>query len=79
MAKKSNWRLKGYFDQFLDIGYYEITNGKISIFTRDDDEEALLHIVDALNNSNCNFYHDDWFEFENKMRKKNLSKSITKI
>lgn len=40
-------------------GYYEISNGDFSIFTNDGEEEAVLEVVNALNNSGCKFYLDD--------------------
>jgi hypothetical protein len=72
------WELKGHSHQIADTGdydgYYEITNGKISLLTKDDDDEALQPIVDALNDSGCEFYQDDWLEFENKMLKEEISR-----
>ena len=72
------WKLKGHSHQIADTGdydgYYEITNGKISLLTKDDDDEALQPIIDALNDSCCKFYQDDWFEFENKMLKEEISR-----
>lgn len=71
--KDNDWRLVGHSSQVADTGdydgYYEITNGKISLLTKDDDKEALQPVVDAFNNSGCRFYQDDWFEFENKVLK----------
>lgn len=72
------WELKGHSHQIADTGdydgHYEITNGKISLLTKDDDDEALMPIIDALNNSGCKFYQDDWFEFENSMLKEEIKK-----
>jgi len=72
------WKLKGHSHQIADTGdydgYYEITNGKISLLTKDDDDESLQPIVDALNDSGCKFYQDDWFEFENNMLKEEISR-----
>ena len=72
------WELKGHSHQIADTGdydgYYEITNGKISLLTKDDDDESLQPIVDALNDSGCKFYQDDWFEFENNMLKEEISR-----
>jgi hypothetical protein len=69
----AKWKLVGHSYQIADTGdydgHYEITNGKISLLTNEDDEELLQPIVDELNNSDCKFYQDDWFEFENKMLK----------
>lgn len=48
-------------------GGYEISNGKVSIFTNDDDDEALGKIVKALNESKCKFYLDDSDAFEAKI------------
>ena len=77
VSTSTDWKLKGHSHQIADTGdydgYYEITNGKISLLTKDDDDEALQPIVDALNDSGCKFYQDDWFEFENKMLKEEIS------
>lgn len=73
IESNSDWKLIGHSHQIADTGdydgHYEITNGKISLLTQDDDDESLQPIVDALNDSGCKFYQDDWFEFENKMLK----------
>ena len=67
-SEKQTWELKGHSYQLADTGdydgYYEITDGKISLLTKDDDDEALQPIVDALNNSGCKFYIDDWYEIQ---------------
>jgi hypothetical protein len=43
------WELKGHSHQIADTGdydgYYEITNGKISLLTKDDDDEANLFLI----------------------------------
>ena len=74
----TGWVLKGHSHQIADTGdydgYYEITNGKISLLTKDDDDEALQPIVDALNDSGCKFYQDDWFKFENNILKEEISR-----
>lgn len=61
--KDPEWKLIGHSYQIADTGdydgYYELTNGKVSILTQYDDEEALRPIIDALNNSGCKFYVDD--------------------
>jgi hypothetical protein len=55
-----DWKLVGESYQIADTGdydgHYEITNGKITICTNHDDEEALQPIVDALNRAGCSFY-----------------------
>ena len=70
--------LKGHSHQIADTGdydgYYEITNGKISLLTKDDDDEVLQPIVEALNASGCKFYQDDWLEFENQILKKEIKR-----
>lgn len=72
-----DWKLIGHSYQIADTGdcdgHYEITNGKISLLTRDDDDEALQPIVNAINSSGCKFYQDDWFEFENDILKREIS------
>ena len=62
-----------YYYDYEDVND-EITNGKISLLTKDDDDEALQPIVDALNDSGCKFYQDDWFEFENKILKEEITR-----
>lgn len=78
VSTSTGWKLKGHSHQIADTGdydgCYEITNGKISLLTKDDDDEALQPIVDALNDSGCKFYQDDWFEFENKRLKEEISR-----
>ena len=63
-----SYKLIGHSHQIADTGdydgCYEITNGKLSLFTKDDDEEALEPIVKALNESECDFYIGDSAEFE---------------
>lgn len=58
-----DFKLIGHSHQIADTGdydgCYEITNGKVSIFTTDDDDEALEPIVKALNDSGAKFYLDD--------------------
>lgn len=77
MSNNSTWKLIGHSHQIADTGdydgRYEITNGKISIFTQDDDDEALDTVVSALNDSGCRFYLDDWAEFENRLLKDEIS------
>lgn len=84
--KKGDWELTGHSYQIADTGdydgNYEITNGKISLLTKDDDEEALQPIVNALNNSGAKFYMDDAAEFEAKMYKElyeGLQKQIEEL
>lgn len=68
------WKLIGHSHQIADTGdydgYYEITNGKVSILTNSDNDEALLPIVKALNDSGCKFYLDDAKEVELYLLKK---------
>jgi len=74
--ENSEWKLIGHSHQIADTGdydgYYEITNGDISIMTKDDDEEELQAVVDALNKTGCSFYQDDWLKFENEMLKEEI-------
>lgn len=76
--KNSEWELIGHSYQIADIGYYdghyEITNGKICILTKDDDDESLQPVVDALNDSGCKFYQDDFIDFENRMLKEEIKR-----
>jgi hypothetical protein len=72
------YEVKAYSHQISDTGDYdghwEITNGKVTLFTKDDpDDEVLQKVADALNESGCEFYLDDsdaflrhHFEKENK-------------
>lgn len=61
---ETKFELKGHPYQIADTGdydgHYEITNGIISICTKHDEEEQLLHIVEALNASGADFYMDDY-------------------
>ena len=73
METNIEWKLVPHSYQIADTGdydgHYEITNGKFSIFTHDDDEDSLTPIVNALNNSGCKFYLDDPLESELQMAK----------
>lgn len=73
-----SWKLIGHSYQIFDTGdydgYYEITDGKISLLTKDEDDEVLKSVVDVLNDLGCKFYQDDWFEFENKMLKEEINR-----
>lgn len=70
------WKLVAHNQQIADTGdydgCYEITDGRISIFSKDDDDEALQEVVEALNGSDCSFYQDDWIEMENRMLKDDI-------
>jgi hypothetical protein len=66
--KDKPFELKSHSSQIADTGdydgYYEITNGKVSIMTRDDQEDnELQEVADALNKTRCSFYLDDSHEF----------------
>lgn len=67
------FKLIGHSYQIADTGDYdgcfEITNGKFSIFTKDDEEEDLEPVVKALNDCGCDFYLDDSCQFENSLLK----------
>lgn len=69
----NEWQLIGHSYQIADTGdydgCYEITDGSVSIYSKDDDDEALQPIVDALNESGCKFYLDDSDAFENHLLK----------
>jgi hypothetical protein len=77
---KGDWKLIGHSYAIADTGdydgCYEITDGKISILTKDDDDEALQPIVNALNDSGCKFYQDDAVEFENELLKQELKAAM---
>jgi len=68
MEKTNEWKIIGHNYQIADTGdydgCYELTNGKISFYTKDGDENEIQPIIDALNNSGCDFYLDDSSEFE---------------
>lgn len=68
VTSSADWKLIAHSHQIADTGdydgCYEITNGKVSIFTKDDDDEVLEPVVKALNESGCKFYLDDSAEFE---------------
>lgn len=82
---KLKWELKGLTQQIADTGdystTYEITNGKISIFADDSDDESLESIVDVLNKSNSKFWLDDSKEIElyfEKEKNKDLREELAK-
>lgn len=67
MEKSKDWKIVAHSHQIADTGdyggCYELTNGKISIYTQDDGDE-LQSIIDVLNESEYDFYLDDSAEFE---------------
>jgi len=83
--EEKKFTLKGHSYQIADTGDYdghwEITNGKVSLFTKDDpeDEAALKSVADSLNNSGCKFYLDDSAEIENKILQSHLSEKESEI
>ncbi len=70
------WELKGHSYQIADTGDYdghwEITDGKIQLFTKDDDDESLGEIVKVLNHYDIDFYVSDEVEFENHLLKQEI-------
>ena len=64
----SEWKLIAHSHQIADTGdydgCYELTNGRVSLYTKDDDDEALEEVIKALNDSGCKFFLDDSAEFE---------------
>lgn len=79
--RAKEWELKCHSYQIADTGdydgYWEITNGKISIFSKDDEEDQLLEVVNSLNESGCKFYLDtndiDFLKAENEWLKNDLA------
>lgn len=69
MSEKEKWELIGHSFQIGDTGdydgHYELTNGKVSIISEDDEEDKLQEIVDALNESGCKFRSD--YKLENEV------------
>lgn len=68
MKKTNEWKIVIHNSQIADTGdydgCYELTNGKVSIYTQDAEDDNLQSIVDTLNNSSCDFYLDESAEFE---------------
>lgn len=71
---ENKWELKMNGFQIADTGdyggNYEITNGDISIFTEDDEEdtkESLKDVVTYLNKCGCKFYINDSLKYENHL------------
>lgn len=48
--------------------------GKSQSGTKDDDEEALQPIINALNDLGCSFYQDNIFDFESKILKEEIKR-----
>jgi hypothetical protein len=75
---KKEWKLIGHPVEIDGdyFGHYEITNGDISILTKDDNREALLKVVEALNGSGCEFYQnqDIWLKHENRQLKEEVER-----
>jgi hypothetical protein len=57
---KQEFKVIPHFHQIADTGdydgCYEITNGIISIFTKDDSDDGLDEIAKAFNESQCEFF-----------------------
>lgn len=72
------FELIAHFTQLADTGdydgYYEITNGKVSIFTDDDADESLELVVKTLNDSGCKFYMNDTAEIEVKILEEHIKR-----
>ena len=77
------FKLVPHFHQIADTGdydgCYEITNGKISIFTKDDGDDGLDEVVNALNESGCEFQLDDSKEFELHLAKQEIKELQAKV
>lgn len=63
MVNNKIWKLNSHSHQIADTGdydcIYEITNGAISLYTNDDDDEGMEMVVNALNNCECRFFIED--------------------
>lgn len=73
------FELKAHSFQIADTGdydgFYEITNGDVSICTKDeggDENEALEAIVKALNDSGCKFEYTHDYKFEIHMLREEI-------
>jgi hypothetical protein len=68
VTSSADWKLIAHSHQIADTGdydgCYEVTNGNVSLFTKDDDDEAIEPVVKALNESGINFYIDDSDKWE---------------
>lgn len=68
MEKTNEWKIVAHSHQIADTGdydgCYELTNGKVSIYTQNEIDDELQPVIDALNDSGCDFYLDDSVEFE---------------
>ena len=68
VTSSADWKLLAHSHQIADTGdydgCYEVTNGKVSLFTKDDEDEAIEPVVMALNESGINFYIDDSDKWE---------------
>ena len=75
-SAEEKWKLISHSHQIADTGdydgCYEITDGKVSLYTNDDDDEAIQPIINALNDSGCKFYLDDATEFELHLEKQRV-------
>lgn len=71
--EKLEWKLVPHFHQIADTGdydgCYELTNGAVSIFTKNDNDEGLEEIIKTLNESGAEFYLDDSKDFELHLEK----------
>lgn len=75
--KRLKWEVKVHNYPIADTGdydgYFEITNGSISIATRDDINEDLLWIIcNRLNDADCDFIMEDFVQYENYLLKEDI-------
>ena len=86
-TENNKWKIVGHSHQIADTGdydgCYELTNGKISLFTKDedwmDDIEGEHPLVTTLNNMNIKWEIDDSSEFMYQAEKEwtnRLSKEV---
>lgn len=64
MKKKNEWELKGKSYQIADTGctdgHYELSNGSITLITKDDiDENDQIDLCEILNEMDCNWYCEE--------------------
>ncbi len=82
--KMKEFKIVEHSHQIADTGDYdgclELTNGKVSIFTKDDlEEEQCDKIIMTLNEAACDWYMDDSAEFGLHLEKERTKNLVNRI
>lgn len=86
MGNKKLWEIKSHSSQIADTGdydgYYELTNGTVSLFSKDDidtddpDHSSINTVVSILNDLNYKWYMDDSEKFLLHLKEQEVSRLL---